>query len=75
MMKDFGENIGIAFQIRDDLLDYEGTGLTGKTVGNDIKEKKITLPLIHALEQSSKFKKRHILGYCKKQEKDKGGDK
>jgi len=39
-----GENIGIAFQIRDDILDYEGTGLTGKTVGNDIKEKKITLP-------------------------------
>ena len=39
-MKDFGENIGIAFQIRDDILDYEGTGLTGKTVGNDIKEKK-----------------------------------
>ena len=51
LMKDFGENIGIAFQIRDDLLDYEGTGLTGKAVGNDIKEKKITLPLIHALEQ------------------------
>ena len=56
-MKDFGENIGIAFQIRDDLLDYEGTGLTGKTVGNDIKEKKITLPLIHALEQSQTQKK------------------
>src|SRR5664280_3562672 len=52
VMKDFGENIGIAFQIRDDILDYEGTGLTGKAVGNDIKEKKITLPLIHALEQS-----------------------
>ena len=61
LMKDFGENIGIAFQIRDDILDYEGTGLTGKTVGNDIKEKKITLPLIHALEQSANSKKRHIL--------------
>jgi octaprenyl-diphosphate synthase len=39
-MKDFGENIGIAFQIRDDILDYEGNGLTGKAPGNDIKEKK-----------------------------------
>ena len=61
LMKDFGENIGIAFQIRDDLLDYEGTGLTGKIVGNDIKEKKITLPLIYALEHSANSKKRQIL--------------
>jgi octaprenyl-diphosphate synthase len=71
IMKDFGENIGIAFQIRDDLLDYEGTGLTGKTVGNDIKEKKITLPLIHALEQSPNSKKRHILGIVKSKKKTK----
>ncbi|MGA2405198.1 MAG: polyprenyl synthetase family protein [Bacteroidales bacterium] len=71
LMKDFGENIGIAFQIRDDLLDYEGTGLTGKTVGNDIKEKKITLPLIHALEQSASSKKRQILGIVKNKKKTK----
>ena len=71
MMKDLGENIGIAFQIRDDLLDYEGTGLTGKTAGNDIKEKKITLPLIHALEQASYLKKRHILGIFKNRKKTK----
>lgn len=71
LMKDFGENIGIAFQIRDDLLDYEGTGLTGKTVGNDIKERKITLPLIFALEQSSSSKKRHILGIVKNRKKTK----
>jgi octaprenyl-diphosphate synthase len=69
LMKDFGENIGIAFQIRDDLLDYEGTGLTGKTVGNDIKEKKITLPLIHALEHSANSKKRHILNIVKHKKK------
>jgi len=69
LMKDFGENIGIAFQIRDDILDYEGTGLTGKTVGNDIKEKKITLPLIHALEQSANSKKRHILNIVKTNKK------
>jgi len=71
LMKDFGENIGIAFQIRDDLLDYEGTGLTGKIAGNDIKEKKITLPLIHALEQSANSKKRHILSIIKKVKKTK----
>jgi octaprenyl-diphosphate synthase len=69
LMKDFGENIGIAFQIRDDILDYEGTGLTGKTVGNDIKEKKITLPLIHALEQSANSKKRHIINIVKNRKK------
>jgi octaprenyl-diphosphate synthase len=71
MMKDFGENIGVAFQIRDDLLDYEGTGLTGKAPGNDIKERKITLPLIHALEQTSYIKKRHILGIVKNRKKTK----
>lgn len=71
LMKEFGENIGIAFQIRDDILDYEGTGLTGKTVGNDIKEKKITLPLIHALEQAPSQKKKHILSIVKNKKKSK----
>lgn len=61
LMKDFGETLGIAFQIRDDLLDYDGNGLTGKASGNDIKEKKITLPLIHALEKASVTRKKHIL--------------
>jgi octaprenyl-diphosphate synthase len=71
MMKDLGENIGIAFQIRDDLLDYEGSGLTGKTAGNDIKERKLTLPLIHSLEQTSYLKRRHILGIVKSRKKTK----
>jgi octaprenyl-diphosphate synthase len=71
LMKDLGENIGIAFQIRDDILDYEGTGLTGKTVGNDIKERKITLPLIHALEQSPSSRRKQILGLMKKRKKSK----
>jgi len=62
LMKNFGEYIGIAFQIRDDILDYAGNGLTGKASGNDIKEKKITLPLIFALEQATFIQKRHILG-------------
>jgi octaprenyl-diphosphate synthase len=71
MMKDFGENIGIAFQIRDDLLDYERTGLTGKVAGNDIKERKLTLPLIHSLEHTSYLKRRHILGIVKSRKKTK----
>lgn len=69
VMKDFGENIGIAFQIRDDILDYEANGLTGKTFGNDIKEKKITLPLINALELAAPIKKRQILSIVKKKKK------
>jgi octaprenyl-diphosphate synthase len=71
LMKDFGENIGIAFQIRDDLLDYEGTGLTGKVAGNDIKERKITLPLIFALEKCSASQRRHILAIVKNRKKTK----
>ena len=54
-MKEFGSSIGIAFQIRDDILDFEGnSSLIGKPIGGDIKEKKITLPLIYALNQVSK---------------------
>ena len=54
-MKQFGENIGMAFQIRDDILDYEGSLSTiGKPIGGDIKEKKITLPLIYSMNQVSK---------------------
>jgi octaprenyl-diphosphate synthase len=71
LMRDFGENIGIAFQIRDDLLDYEGNSMSGKTFGNDIKEKKITLPLIHALELATSSQKRHILSIVKSSKKTK----
>jgi octaprenyl-diphosphate synthase len=70
-MKDFGENIGIAFQIRDDLLDYEANGLTGKTTGNDIKERKITIPLIHALELASASQKRRIMSIVRSRKKTK----
>jgi len=52
----FGEKIGIAFQIKDDLFDF-GTDDVGKPLGIDIKEKKMTLPLIHALKQSSQLKR------------------
>ncbi len=52
-LKTYGEYLGIAFQIRDDILDYIGTAkLFGKPLGGDIKEKKLTLPLIYALKQA-----------------------
>jgi octaprenyl-diphosphate synthase len=54
-MKNYGNTLGLAFQIKDDILDYEGSAkLFGKPIGGDIKEKKITLPLIYSLDQVSK---------------------
>jgi octaprenyl-diphosphate synthase len=60
-MKDIGEYIGIAFQIKDDLFDYERKSLTGKPTANDIKEKKVTLPLICALEKADNKERTSIL--------------
>ncbi|MHA6247346.1 polyprenyl synthetase family protein [Pontibacter sp. CAU 1760] len=56
----FGEKVGIAFQIKDDLFDY-GTAEIGKPVGIDIKEKKMTLPLIHALQEADWLTKRKVI--------------
>lgn len=66
LMKEFGRNLGIAFQIRDDLFDFEQTGLIGKPSGNDIKEKKLTLPLIHVLQNVSSSEKRQMLSIIRK---------
>ena len=60
-MKDIGLYIGIAFQIKDDLFDYERKSLTGKPNANDIKEKKVTLPLICALEKAGSAERSSIL--------------
>ena len=60
-MKTFGESLGIAFQIKDDLFDYSAGNKTGKPAGNDIREKKVTLPLIFALKQATSSEKRKIL--------------
>lgn len=65
-MWNIGEYAGIAFQIKDDLLDYEKSNITGKPSGIDIKEKKMTLPLIYLLSQSSVLKKRKIINIIKK---------
>ena len=65
-MWDFGEAIGIAFQIKDDLFDYQKQGLIGKPVGIDIKEQKMTLPLIYALQQCDKATRRKIINTIKR---------
>ncbi len=65
----FGEKVGIAFQIKDDLFDF-GLDDVGKPVGNDIKEKKMTLPLIHALSTVDKSQKRKIINLVKNHNED-----
>ena len=65
-LKLFGEYIGMAFQIKDDLFDYQKSGIIGKPTGNDIKEKKFTLPLIHALENSNASDRQHIIRTIKR---------
>ncbi len=64
-MKMFGEKVGIAFQIKDDLFDYESNGMTGKPEGIDIKEKKMTLPLINMLNHLDYLDKRKVIRIVK----------
>ena len=68
-MKLFGEKTGIAFQIKDDLFDY-GNDDIGKPTGNDLKEKKLTLPLIFTLNNLPKSEKRKIIYIIKSQNKE-----
>ena len=65
-MSAYGENIGIAFQLRDDLLDYTGRKkLLGKATGNDLKEKKFTLPLLVALRNAPSKKSKELMKLIK----------
>jgi octaprenyl-diphosphate synthase len=64
-MRHFGEKIGIAFQIRDDLFDF-GTDDVGKPLGIDIKEKKMTLPLIFALNNATKKERDYMINIVKR---------
>lgn len=70
-MRLFGEYVGMAFQIKDDLLDYQNSGNIGKPSGNDIKEKKLTLPIIHVLKNASSSDNKHILSIVKRNNKNK----
>ena len=69
-MRKFGEYIGIAFQIKDDLFDYSDAKI-GKPTGIDIKEQKMTLPLIYTLNNCSKKEKSWLINSIKKHNKDK----
>jgi octaprenyl-diphosphate synthase len=68
-LRTFGEKVGIAFQIKDDLFDYAADNV-GKPTGNDIKEKKLTLPLIYTLNNTDKATRRKIIYIVKNQNED-----
>lgn len=70
LMHDFGEKVGIAFQIKDDLLDYSLTDI-GKPRGHDIEDKKITLPLIYTLNNCTPALKKKIVRIIKKGKNEK----
>lgn len=70
LMRTFGEKVGMAFQIRDDLFDY-GKADVGKPTGNDIKEKKMTLPLIFTLNTCDRATRKKIIAIFKKPAKNK----
>ncbi len=69
-MRLFGEKTGMAFQIKDDLFDYASENV-GKPTGNDIKEKKLTLPLIYTLNKTDKATRRKIIYIVKNNNRDK----
>ena len=69
-MRKFGEHVGIAFQIKDDLFDYGSGENIGKPTGIDIKEKKMTLPLIFALNKATYLQKRKMINIVKNNNND-----
>ena len=68
-MRSFGEKIGIAFQIKDDMFDF-GTDDVGKPLGIDIKEKKVTLPLIYSLNNTTSSERKRIINLVKNHNDD-----
>ena len=69
-MRKFGEAIGIAFQIQDDILDYNRANNTGKPVNNDLREHKITLPLIEVMERKTEQEQKAIIALIERCDKD-----
>ena len=68
-MRRFGEKIGIAFQLKDDLFDY-GAKKIGKPIGIDLREKKLTLPFIYAINNSTKSKRKWLINSVKNNNED-----
>ncbi len=68
-MKIFGENLGIAFQIKDDLFDYQKKNIVGKPTGNDLQEKKMTLPLIAAMANNNEATNKKIFKIVRSDQK------
>ena len=69
-MRQFGELVGLAFQIKDDIFDYGTPGNIGKPTGLDIRERKITLPLIHTLNVCDKATKKELINIIKNHNED-----
>ena len=69
-MRKFGEAIGIAFQIQDDILDYNRANNTGKPANNDLREHKITLPMIEVMEQKSEAERKEMIELLKRCDSD-----
>jgi len=70
-LKKFGELVGLAFQIKDDIFDYGDSTKIGKPTGNDIREQKMTLPLIYVLNNSPKETSRELINIVKNHNEDK----
>jgi len=69
-MYKIGQDAGIAFQIKDDIFDYQAKGILGKPTGNDIKEKKITLPLLYVLNNAKSAERKRVLRLIKRKNKN-----
>ena len=69
-MYQFGETLGVAFQIKDDILDYTSMSVTGKIACNDIKERKLTLPVISILENGTEEDKKELISMIRNVHKD-----
>ena len=69
-MRLFGEKVGLAFQIKDDIFDYGTPGKIGKPTGNDIREQKMTLPLIYTLNKVDRKTKKELINIVKRYNED-----
>lgn len=69
-MRQFGESLGIAFQIKDDLFDFQQSAKTGKPTGIDIQEQKMTLPLIYALRNANSSDRKFMIQVVKRHNHD-----